>query len=164
MRFEQHMTQERSIGIANRRTADFDDVFLCASLLQSLTVFPPSSCHYVQLSRRIKRHTTPAKSDKSLRVTNLKITQVLCQLSEALKEETVRNKKGTWLNTGILSGHDQDTVMTLYLSEHTEPTIPNITSIVLCLKRTPPVLQEQVFSQTLTTNRKKRLTASLSGL
>lgn len=41
VRFEQHMTQERSIGIANRRTADFDDVFLCASLLQSLTVFPP---------------------------------------------------------------------------------------------------------------------------
>lgn len=28
-------------GALNRRTADFDDVFLCASLLQSLTVFPP---------------------------------------------------------------------------------------------------------------------------
>lgn len=41
VRFEQHMTQERSIGIANRRTADFDDVFLCASL--SLPVFLSSS-------------------------------------------------------------------------------------------------------------------------
>lgn len=103
VRFEQHVTQERSIeGLLILMTFFFVPVFLS-----------PSSCHHLQLSRRIKRHTTPAKSDKSLRVTNLKITQVLCQLSEALKEETVRNKKGTWLNTGILSGHDQDTVMTL---------------------------------------------------